>query len=223
MLLAFLIPSLQDQWDRYQAREVIQEYAEMGDRFLGEENYRMAEQAYAKAMELSEQKRLDIETKRLRARVMQMTEVTWWGDSVPNDLEEVDFQFLLHMRPDDPASRADVLNAYGLFLAGSGRAKEALSVYAEALELDPANAATWIDQGDLFDALGRPQDAGRAYRRAISINPELVEAHYNLGLLLLQQDSAEAGKRELLNAARLAPSDTAIATRLEELRGDTIP
>jgi hypothetical protein len=57
MILAFLIPSIQDQWDRYQSRRVIQQYVAMGDDFVREENFTMAEQAFAKAFELSEERR----------------------------------------------------------------------------------------------------------------------------------------------------------------------
>ena len=52
MILAFLIPSIQDQWDRYQSRRVIQQYVRIGDDFVREENFTMAEQAFAKAFEL---------------------------------------------------------------------------------------------------------------------------------------------------------------------------
>ena len=74
MLLAFFIPSIQDQWDRYQSRKVIGQYLSLGDEFMEEERYDMAESAYEKAFELSVQSRLEIEMKRLKARVHRMTD-----------------------------------------------------------------------------------------------------------------------------------------------------
>ncbi|HMZ48522.1 MAG TPA: tetratricopeptide repeat protein [Flavobacteriales bacterium] len=221
MLLAFLIPSMQDQWDRYQARRVIGQYEEMGDRFMGEDNYRMAEEAYAKAVELSEGRRLDVESKRLEARVFQMTTMTNWGDSVPGDLEEVDFQFLLHMGPKDDSMRAMVLNAYGIFLASQQRPAEAEAAYQEAVTLDAKNPLIRINQGNLMDQMGRMQDAASAYRAAMRLDPGSVEAHYDLALLLLAQDSTVGAQKELMVASVLAPQDTAIIQRLRELRADS--
>ncbi len=36
MILAFFIPSLQDQWDRYQSRKVIEEFVTLGDQLYDE-------------------------------------------------------------------------------------------------------------------------------------------------------------------------------------------
>jgi hypothetical protein len=66
--ITYFIPSIQDQWDRYQSRQVIERYVQLGDEFSKEENYSMAQQAYTRAFEFSEEKRLDIEIKRLRSK-----------------------------------------------------------------------------------------------------------------------------------------------------------
>ena len=70
--ITYFIPSIQDQWDRYQSRQIIERYVELGNDFSKEENYVMAQQAYSRAFELSEEKRLDIEIKRMRAKVNQI-------------------------------------------------------------------------------------------------------------------------------------------------------
>lgn len=219
MLLAFLVPSLQDQWDRYQSRKVISQYEVLGDGFMGDENYAMAEQAYAKAVELSEEKRLDIEAKRLEARVAQMSQLAYWGDSIPGDLAEVDFQFLLHLRGPADSSRAQVLSAYGMFLAARKRYAEAEAAFAQAIALRPADALIRINHGNLLDEAGQAEQAAAEYREAIRLDHGLPEARFNLGLLLAVQDSIGAALRELREAARLAPDDTAIAARLKELGG----
>jgi hypothetical protein len=61
MVLAFFIPSVEDQWDRYQARQVIQHHVELGRSFMEDGKYELAEKSFAKGFELSENKRLDIE------------------------------------------------------------------------------------------------------------------------------------------------------------------
>lgn len=74
ILLAFLIPSLQEQWARFQSRQVLQRHVELGRSFMHEGKYKLAEQSFAKAFELSESKRLDIEEERLTAKVQEMNE-----------------------------------------------------------------------------------------------------------------------------------------------------
>ena len=67
VLLAFLIPSLQEQWNQYQSRRVLERHVELGRAFMREGKYALAEKSFAKAFELSESKRLDIEEERLKA------------------------------------------------------------------------------------------------------------------------------------------------------------
>ncbi|MBK7651474.1 MAG: hypothetical protein IPJ20_13085 [Flammeovirgaceae bacterium] len=119
MLLAFLIPSVQDQWDRFQSRKVIEQYVAIGDNLFDENHFTMAETAYQKAFDLSAEQRLDIDVKRLNARVNRILENETWGSKPPDDLEEIDFQFLLHIQKGqkEVADRVATLNSYGIFLA----------------------------------------------------------------------------------------------------------
>ena len=138
MILAFFVPSIQDQWDRYQSRKVIEQYIQLGDDFFSEERYEMAEEAYQKAFTLSEEKRLDIEMKRLHAKISRVSIEPDWGSKPPEDLKEVDFQFLLHLQTDDKhrSQRVSTLNSYGIFLAANHKTKEAELAFKEALQLD---------------------------------------------------------------------------------------
>jgi hypothetical protein len=43
MLVSFFIPSIQDQWDRFQSRKVVEKYVALGDAFFNEERYDMAD------------------------------------------------------------------------------------------------------------------------------------------------------------------------------------
>src|SRR4249920_2203104 len=90
MILAFFIPSIQDQWDRYQSRQVIKQYEKLGNEFFESENFEMAEEAFAKAFELSEQKRIDLEIKRLSAKVNRIGSDPTWGTKAPEDLKDID-------------------------------------------------------------------------------------------------------------------------------------
>src|SRR5258708_1301 len=150
MVLAFFIPSIQDQWDRYQSRKVIQQYEELGNAFFDEQRYKMAEDAYAKAFELSEFKRLDIEVKRLNAKVNRISVNPIWGSKPPEDLQEVDFQFLLHMKKelDSKMQRASILNCYGVFLSSQGRTKEAAQTFDEAIRIDSMDELSYVNIGN---------------------------------------------------------------------------
>jgi tetratricopeptide (TPR) repeat protein len=210
MILAFLIPSLQDQWDRYQSRKIIQQYARMGDEFAREENFTMAEQAFAKAFELSEQQRLDIEVKRLSAKVNLIYQDPVWGSKPPEGLEEVDFQFLLHLQngPKHKRERASILTSYGVYLATIGKPKEAEKAIHDAIHLNPREVLAHINLGNLMDEQGRRSEAEQAYRRAISLAPKNVRAHYNLGLLFLEQRKFKESEQEFSKAIQLDPHDT---------------
>ena len=161
MILAFFLPSIQDQWDRYQSRQIIQQYVEIGDDFVKEKNYKMAVEAFTKAYDLSSETRLDIEMKRLSAKVNLIYQDPVWGSAPPEGLEEVDFQFLLHMQKgtDQEIERASILTSYGVYLASVGRLKEAEKMMNEAIQLNPDEVLAYINLGNLLDQTGEKERA----------------------------------------------------------------
>ncbi len=207
MILAFFIPSIQDQWDRYQARNVIERYEELGNEFFEEERYEMAEKSYAKAFELSEQKRIDIEMKRLNARINSIHTDPDWGARSPEGIEDIDFQMLLHMQKgkEHKNNRVSTLTSYGVFLASLNRTKEAEEAFKEAIQLDSTDALTLTNLGNLFDQQGKKNEAEQAYVKAISLDPSNAEAHYNLALLYLELGLEEKARIEFDKAAELKP------------------
>jgi tetratricopeptide (TPR) repeat protein len=216
MILAFFIPSLQDQWDRYQARKVIQQYMEIGDDFSNEGNYKMALEAFTKAYDLSEGKRLDIEVKRLTAKVNGIYQNVEWGSETPEDLKEVDFEFLLHFQKgaEHVNRRASILTSYGIYLAGMGKPKESQQAFEEAISLNPNDVLAYINRGNLMDQLGKAGEAEKMYLKAILTDPKNVLAHYNLGLLLMDRKRLKEAEREFSKAIELNPADSdAVAQR----------
>jgi tetratricopeptide (TPR) repeat protein len=211
MLLAFFIPSIQDQWDRYQSRKVIEEYVHLGDHLFEQERYQMAEEAYTKAFELSESKRLDVEVKRLNARVNRVHDDPTWGGQLPEDLKEIDFRFLLHFQEDKghEHSRAYTLNCYGMFLANKGKLKDASAAFEEALQLYPTEPITYVNKGNLFVQQSKTSEAEKMYRHAIELDSLNIYAHYNLGLLLSEIGRNEEGEAELKKASNLEQENLA--------------
>ncbi|WP_395750756.1 tetratricopeptide repeat protein [Prosthecobacter sp.] len=220
MLLAFFIPSIQDQWDRYQSRKIIGQYVSLGDEFMDEDRYDMAETAYQKAFELSQQTRLEIEMKRLKARVHRMSLLVEWGAPPPEDLEEVDFQLLLHLQKghENDRERAFTLNSYASFLAGSKKLKQAEAALREALRIEPASSMLHLNLGNLQDQVGKKDDALKSYLKALELDPKSLNAHYNLGLLYVELGKYPEARRSFEEALKLAPDDPETQQQLDKVR-----
>jgi tetratricopeptide (TPR) repeat protein len=58
------------------------------------------------------------------------------------------------------------------------------------------NAQAWNYLGLAYHHAGQPADAVVAYNRALMLNRDLVEVHYNLGCLWLEQNRPDAAKTE---------------------------
>src|SRR5271154_632620 len=58
------------------------------------------------------------------------------------------------------------------------------------------NAQVWNYLGVACQRAGQPVDAAAAYQRALVLDRDLVEAHYNLGCLWLEQNKPDAAKTE---------------------------
>ncbi len=209
MILAFFVPSIQDQWDRYQARQVIRQYEKLGNEFFEGEHFEMAEEAYGKAFELSEQKRLDLEIKRLNAKVNRIGSDPTWGTKAPEGLQDIDFQFLLHFQSgeDKVKNRVSTLNCYGVFLASEKRNEEAEKIFKDAIQLDSMDVQAFVNMGSLLFYDVKTSEARKYYLKAISLDPENSRAHYNLGLLLSELGKLEEAKNEFSKAVELDPGD----------------
>jgi hypothetical protein len=106
--LAFLIPSVQEQWDRFKARSVVDAYADIGRQLMDEQRYPEAAAAFEKAQELAENPPIELEESRLRAKTSAvLTDVTWRGAN-PSGLDEQAFVLLEHL---ESQRRADAPRA----------------------------------------------------------------------------------------------------------------
>ena len=90
------------------------------------------------------------------------------------------------LAPDNPAAA----NTMGLVLLREGAYAKAMTQFDRAIQLgtDPGGIApTLNDTGASLASRGRPQEAEPLIRRAVALNPALVQARRNLVLLLLDQ------------------------------------
>ena len=63
-----------------------------------------------------------------------------------------------------------------------GALKEAVDSYQRSLELEPRSAEVYLSLGHAYLKLKNNQEAGKAFKQATRLNPEMAEAHYGLGL-----------------------------------------
>jgi protein O-GlcNAc transferase len=83
----------------------------------------------------------------------------------------------------DPG-HAGALGNLAAALRRSGRTQEALDCYRRAAADAAAPAAVWFNYGNLLTELQQPEEAERAFRRALEIDPELHPALSHLARLL---------------------------------------
>ena len=220
ILITYFIPSMQDQWDRYQSRQIIERYVKLGDDFSKEENYTMAQQAYSRAFELSEEKRLDVEIKRMRAKVNQVYIDLAFGVQVPDSLAEIDFQYLLHMLDGDETKveRAEILTTYSLYVSNLKRFDEAEKLIREALVLNPNDPFIYVSLGNIMYAMGKKVEAQQAYEKAISLDANNFDSHYYLAHLLLEQHKSKEAESEFQKALKIDSTDSDSHHQLDSIR-----
>lgn len=80
--------------------------------------------------------------------------------------------------------------------------------YYIVLESDRDNIEAWANLGRVFRELGNPESAIAAFRGALSLYPDYLDVHYELGCLLFEcENKEEAGEhlRRYLNGAPNGP------------------
>jgi Flp pilus assembly protein TadD len=218
VLLAFLIPALEDQWGAYKTQAAVDRYAEIGRGLMREGHYESAEQSFGRALELAGNQRLDLLEAQTKARVMRIYEDSEWNGKVSEDLRESDFVYLLEIEDaaHHPKDRAATLTAYGTFLAQQNRQTEAEKMFQEAMKLDAKTADPHIHLGNLYDDAGRVQEAEAEYRRAIGLDGHEYNAHYNLGLLLAATHRPELAEKEFRTYIAQQPLESAGPVQLAQ-------
>jgi tetratricopeptide (TPR) repeat protein len=72
----------------------------------------------------------------------------------------------------------------------------AVAQFQKATSLLATNAQAWNYLGVACQYAGRPTEAVTAYQRALALDRDLMEAHYNLGCLWLEQNKPDAAGNE---------------------------
>ncbi len=92
------------------------------------------------------------------------------------------YQKALEIKPDDPAYH----NNYALALAQAKKFPEAQAELTKAAQLDPTSAGKYYyNLGALLVNNGQTDAAGDAFKKAIEIDPNYADAHYQYGICLI--------------------------------------
>jgi tetratricopeptide (TPR) repeat protein len=210
-LLAFLIPSVQEQWDRLHRQQAVEEYRAVARDLQKAAKYHEAADVLGRALELSEEPRLDVELEQLVAKTAQVNSDPNWRGKIDPDLSEGDFALLeaMEARAKDGAAQAWALNNHAVFVANQGDPKRALELAQRAAALAPTDARIQVTLGNLHWDLGKLELATRAYEAALSRDPNNVAAHYNLARLCEDRGDLQRAGTEFERVISLRPEDTA--------------
>jgi len=88
-----------------------------------------------------------------------------------------------------------------------GKTDAAIEKLKTATSLLATNADAWNYLALAEHSAGQADAAALAYQKALALNPNLVEAHYNFGCLLLEQNHPGAARAELTTFTLSRPKD----------------
>ena len=84
----------------------------------------------------------------------------------------------------------------GKIFLDRGEYAEAMTQFKAATDLLVTNAAAWNYYGVALQGAGHADEAVKAYQSALKFDRDLVEVHYNLGNLALEQGRADVARSE---------------------------
>ena len=90
-----------------------------------------------------------------------------------------------------------------------GDVAAAVTQFKRATALLATNANAWNYLGVALQRAGQADEAATAYQTALRLDRDLVEAHFNLGVLSLEQNRADLAKAELTAYTLRRPNDAA--------------
>lgn len=99
----------------------------------------------------------------------------------------------------------DMLNAYGIALADSGRIQEALEQFRKVLEIDKTNAKAYQNHGIVALRAGRVPEAREALARALELNDQLPLALNASGVIYAREGKFDKAVESWHRAATLDP------------------
>ena len=113
------------------------------------------------------------------------------------------------------ANSADVWLRLGVLQRELGQTQAALGSFEQAGNADGRNSAAFLNQGLLYEALGKKKEAGDAYNRVLGIDPENALALNNLAFLNAENgDNLDQAMTLAVRAKKKVPDSPDISDTL---------
>jgi predicted amidophosphoribosyltransferase len=113
--------------------------------------------------------------------------------------------------PSISSQEAEALNQRGIEAYERERFDEAISLFRQAVGLDPRNATFHCNLAVAFGESGHDDEAFSEYQRTLSLNPANVTALVNLGYLYSERERYEEARDCWERAVRAAPDSSEAA------------
>ncbi len=106
---------------------------------------------------------------------------------------------------EDHPGHLDAMHMLGLSLFETGDSVNGIEWIEKAVGCQPGNPDFRFSLGNIFQTLGRLDDAEACYEKAIILKPDHGDAHYNLGNLFLSRGKIRKAIDCLAETVRLSP------------------
>ena len=119
-----------------------------------------------------------------------------YGLQTTNEMAELHFQLLAH----HPADRDQLLQQEQRWIRS-----DLVEFYERQLRLQPADAEAMLELAKLRLLEGDLPSTEKFVRQALALRPDLPDAHYSLGVVLMSRTNVIEAEQSFLTATRLSP------------------
>jgi len=96
-------------------------------------------------------------------------------------------------------------------------ASRAVNYFLKAAQIKP-QAGTWNNIGNIFFETGNRQKAIEAYKKAIEINPNLVDAYFNMGYTYFYMGKLPQAAKCFEEVLKRDPNNVKAKVMLEKMK-----
>lgn len=107
---------------------------------------------------------------------------------------------------------------YGVLLLRQAKNAQALNAFKQACDIRPVMVTCWYYQGLLSQQLGDFAGAMVAFKRMLSIDPQVAEGYLNIAKILIKQDKPAEAKRYLRHGVENVVNKQGLEKMLKELK-----
>lgn len=131
-----------------------------------------------------------------------------WAAIEQNDLDRAEAACVQALNLD--AGNTQALSTLGFVLHASEKFETAVATFDTLTQLEPQQAAHWMNLATARRCAGHPDAALAAYSRAAALGEDSADFYFNLGLTHIARKDYESGRIVLAKAAALEPTDAEI-------------